>query len=74
VVYAQGTIASIPEQFASRKERFAELDDLQLGWTVELRSRGETVDAVFFAPSGEKVGAYAQARRMALQWHKANCG
>jgi hypothetical protein len=74
VVYAAGPVEGIPEQFASRKERFAELDGLQPGWTVELRSRGETVDAVFFAPSGEKVGAYAQARRLALQWHKANCG
>lgn len=71
VVYAKGPISDIPEQYASRKERFAELDTLQPGWTVELRSRGETVDAVFYAPSDEKVGAYANARRMALQYHKS---
>ncbi len=74
VLYAKGPVAGIPEQYASRKERFAELDTLQPDWTVELRSRGETVDAVFYTPSGEKVGAYAAARRMALQYHKSVSG
>lgn len=56
----------------SMQERFAELDQLQPGWTVELRQKGETIEAVFFHPSGEKAGAYANARRAALVWHKAN--
>mmetsp|Transcript_12936 Transcript_12936/g.23002 ORF Transcript_12936/g.23002 Transcript_12936/m.23002 type:complete len:391 (-) Transcript_12936:258-1430(-) len=67
----RGSVADIPEEHASRKERFAELDTLQPGWTLELRSKGDTVDAVFFHPSGTKVGAYAAARRMALQHHKS---
>lgn len=66
VVY-RGSIPGMPEVHASRKERFAELEGLQQGWEVELRKRGDTVDAVFFAPGGEKVGSYANARRMALQ-------
>jgi hypothetical protein len=72
VVYPRGPIAALPEEHASRKERFAELDTLQPGWTVELRSRGEgaTVDAVFFSPAGEQLGAFANARRQALQAHK----
>jgi hypothetical protein len=71
VVYPKGPIAQLPEEFASRKERFAELDQLQPGWNVELRSRGETVDAVFFAPDGTLVGTFATARRSALAAHKA---
>lgn len=43
----------------------------QPGWTVELRTKGDTVEAVFFHPSGERVGAFANARRMALQASKA---
>ncbi len=43
----------------------------QAGWTVELRTKGDTVEAVFFHPSGERVGAYANARRMALQTAKS---
>ncbi|PSC73308.1 ribosome maturation SBDS [Micractinium conductrix] len=68
VVYARGPVEGLPEEHASRRERFAELDTLQPGWTVELRSRGEggTIDAVFFSPEGECVGAYANARRRAL--------
>jgi hypothetical protein len=71
VLYHQGPIADLPEEFASRKERFAELDQLQPGWMVELQQRGDTVDAVFFSPEGARVGAYAAARRQALAAHKA---
>ena len=72
VIYPRVPVSELPEKHASRKERFAELDTLQPGWTVELRSRGEEapVDAVFFSPSGDKVGAFAMARRMALQISK----
>lgn len=72
VIYPRGAIAALPDAHASRKARFEELDTLQPGWTVELRQReeGGVVDAVFFAPSGEQVGLYAAARRMALS-HKS---
>lgn len=70
VVYPRGPIAQLPEEHASRRERFAELDNLQPGWSVELRTKGDTVEAVFFHPSGESVGAFANARRMALQASK----
>lgn len=71
VLYPKGSIGGLPEEFATRKERFAELDQLQPGWHVELRSRGDTVDAVFYAPDGGLVGTYATARRQALAAHKA---
>jgi hypothetical protein len=71
VLYARGLIEGLPQEYASRKERFAELDQLQAGWQVELRSRGDTVDAVFYAPDGALVGTYATARRHALAAHKA---
>ena len=45
-------MADMPEEHASRRERFAELDQLQPGWTVQLRSRGETIDARFISPQG----------------------
>ena len=70
----RGSIEELPEAHASRKERFAELDTLQPGWEVELRSakgRGAAVEAVFFSPAGERVGAFAAARRAALAAHKA---
>ena len=72
VVWPRGAVADLPEEHASRRERFAELDLLQPGWTVELRSRGEggTIDAVFFSPGGECVGAFANARRQALKASK----
>lgn len=72
VVWPRGPVAELPEEHASRRERFAELDGLQPGWTVELRSRGEggTIDAVFFSPGGECVGAFANARRQALKASK----
>jgi hypothetical protein len=66
VVYAKGSIAGLPDEFASRKERFAELDQLESGWEVELRRKGDAVDAVFFNPAGKQVGAFAMARRQAL--------
>lgn len=76
VVYAQGSVGGLPEEHASRRERFAELDQLQPGWKVELRSReeGGTIDAVFFSPAGECVGAYANARRVALKASKEQLG
>ena len=72
VLYARGPVGGLPEEHASRRERFAELDTMQPGWTVELRSRGEgsTVEAVFFSPAGQRVGAFAAARRIALQASK----
>lgn len=72
VVWPRGPVAELPEEHASRRERFAELDGLQPGWTVELRTRGEggTIDAVFFSPDGECVGAFANARRQALRASK----
>jgi hypothetical protein len=41
---------------------------------VELRQKGEVVDAVFFTPEGQAVGAFANARRQALQAHKQLAG
>ncbi|KAL3153920.1 54S ribosomal protein L2 mitochondrial [Trebouxia sp. C0010 RCD-2024] len=72
VIYPRGSISGLPEAHASRKERFAELEDLQQGWEVELRGRkgGTTVDAFFFSPTGESVGAFVNARRAALQASK----
>lgn len=68
VVYPRGPIAGLPEEHASRRARFEELDSLQAGWTVELRQRSEggVVDAVFFAPDGAEVGLFAAARRKAM--------
>jgi hypothetical protein len=71
VVYEKGPVGALPEAFASRKERFQELDGLQPGWLVELLERGDSVDAVFYAPGGERVGPFAAARRAALQWKQA---
>ena len=72
VVYPKGSIAGLPDEHASRRERFAELDELQPGWQVELRSRGAggAVDAAFYTPTGDAVGAFANARRQALQASK----
>lgn len=54
ILYPKGPISGLPEEFESRRERFAELDDLQAGWSLELRKRraGSVVEAVFFSPSG----------------------
>ncbi|CAG9466910.1 unnamed protein product [Pedinophyceae sp. YPF-701] len=71
VVY-RGAVQGLPEEFESRKERFAELDRLQGGWEVELRRRdGGVVDAVFYEPGGGLVGTFADARRQALKASKA---
>ncbi|GAB4814927.1 hypothetical protein N2152v2_001973 [Parachlorella kessleri] len=69
VLYPRGPISGLPEEHASRKERFAELDDLQPGWTVELRSRGEgaPVDAVFFSPGGDQALGSMQLGSSAFQ-------
>lgn len=72
VVYEKGPIEGLSEAFASRKERFVELDALQPGWLVELRERGDSVDAVFYSPEGQRVGPFAAARRQALQWKQKN--
>ena len=48
-----GSLGDLPDEHASRRERFAEVDELQPGWTVELRSRGSTVSASFLSPSGD---------------------
>lgn len=72
IVFQRGPIADIPDEFASRRDRFAEIEQLQSGWTVQLQRKGSgsVLDAVFFSPSGEKVGSFAVARRMALAYHK----
>ncbi len=70
-VLYRGSVGGLPDEHASRRERFAELDGLQPGWEVELKNKGSTVEAVFYAPNGEKVGAFANARRMALAAHKS---
>lgn len=72
VLYARGPIAAMPEEYASRRDRFAPLDGIQEGWTVELRRRvgGSVVDAVFFGPDGVGYKAFADARREALRASK----
>lgn len=81
VVVPRGPVADLPEEHAARRERFAELDRLQQGWTVELRAkpganagdvgedgRAAPVDAIFFPPGGdEEVGSYALARQAAMR-------
>ena len=55
VLYAAGPVAGMPERYAARRERFAELDRLQPGWRVELRGRrggDDAVDACFTSPAG----------------------
>lgn len=71
--YPRGPVSGLPESMGSRRARFLEIDDLEPGWTVEVGSRpdGEVADAVFFSPDGEKVGAFAAARRRALAAKKA---
>ena len=72
VLYARGRIADLPDAYASRRNRFAPLDDAQAGWTVELRRRegSSAVDAVFFDPDGVGYKAFADARREALRAKK----
>ncbi|GMH36721.1 hypothetical protein BSKO_04594 [Bryopsis sp. KO-2023] len=71
-VYPQGPLSGIPDDFP-RKEMFMEIDKYQEGWTILLKSRGETdvVDAVFFSPSGQEVGQFSKARRAAIAASKA---
>jgi len=72
VIFPRGSIASLPEEHASRRERFSELDTLQPGWTVELRQRpgASVVEASFWSPDGTAFKSYADARRAALQASK----
>jgi ribosome maturation protein SDO1 len=84
--YPRGPIAGLPPSFGgARRALFDELDGLQPGWTVELVLRGVgggsgsggdagAVDAVFYSPAGERVGAFAAARRAALKASKAGGG
>lgn len=60
----------IPRQHSQLDNMPAWWHSPQPGWSVELRTKGDTVEAVFFHPSGESVGAFANARRMALQASK----
>ena len=75
VVYAKGPVSGIPDTWENRRDMFTEIDTLQEGWTVELRARGGgstgAVDAVFYDPAGTHVGAFAAARRKALQASRA---
>lgn len=75
VIFPQGPVARLPEAHAARRERFAELDTLQPGWSVELRARpgGGSVDALFYSPEGEPYKSFADARRKALA-HSKNGG
>ena len=68
ILVPRGPIADLPEEHASLKERFADLDKYQLGWEVELRARegSSIVDAVFYSPDGELAKTYAEARRKAM--------
>lgn len=53
-----GDIADLPDEHESRRERFAEIDDLQSGWQVELHSRGDLVTASFLSPTGSTSSAF----------------
>ena len=68
IIYPRGSIAGLPDAHASRRERFAELDDLQPGWQVELRSRGASgaVDAAFYSPAGENFKVYLSVQECAV--------
>lgn len=72
ILYSRGPVTQLPDEFSSRRDRFSEIDDLQPGWTVQLQTKGggSVVDALFFAPNGDKVGSYAMARKMALAYSK----
>ena len=69
VLYPRGPIAGVPDEHASRRERFAPIDEIQVGWQVELRRRGgsSVVDAVFFSPDGVLHKSFADARREAMR-------
>ena len=58
----------MPDEHASRRERFAPIDEIQGGWRVELRRGGSSVvDAVFFSPDGVLHKSFADARREAMR-------
>lgn len=59
----------MPEEHASRQDRFVCIDEIQGGWLVELRRRGgsSVVDAVFFSPDGVLHKSFAEARREAMR-------
>ena len=69
VLYPRGPIAGMPEEHASRQDRFVCIDEIQGGWLVELRRRGgsSVVDAVFFSPDGVLHKSFAEARREAMR-------
>ena len=69
VLYPRGPIAGLPDEHASRRDRFAPIDEIQGGWRVELRRRGgsSVVDAVFFSPDGVLHKSFADARREAMR-------
>ena len=69
VLYPRGPIAGVPDEHASRRERFAPIDEIQGGWLVELRRRvgSSVVDAVFFSPDGVLHKSFADARREAMR-------
>jgi len=69
VVYPRGPISDVPDEYAARRERFLELDSLQVGWTVELRRRGSggSIEACFYDSEGTFYKTFADARRVALK-------
>lgn len=69
VLYPRGSIAGMPDEHASRRDRFVCIDEIQGGWLVELRRRGgsSVVDAVFFSPDGVLHKSFAEARREAMR-------
>eukprot|EP00210_Caulerpa_lentillifera_P003786 g3617.t1 len=73
VVYPRGAISGLPEDFG-RKEMFLEIEKFQSGWEVELKEQqhgSEIINATFFAPSGELIGAFSKARRLAIAASKS---
>ena len=74
-------MAGIPDEHASRRERFAELDELQPGWVVKLSTKadGGTVDATFTSPGGAPMPTASARdryfangppwRSVAIPWH-----
>ena len=68
ILVPRGPVSALPDEHASRRERFADLDKYETGWEVELRSRegSSIVDAVFYSPQGELAKTYAEARRKAM--------
>lgn len=68
ILIPRGFIKDLPEEHKSRRERFKELDTIEEGWHVELRTKENSsiVEAVFFSPNNEAFKSYAEARRKAL--------